>query len=51
MHLCVCSAVGWMAAVVSLNEGRTGPRFKRGEGVAGACSDGEPHPPFVVIEV
>lgn len=36
-----CSAVGWMAAVVSLNEQRAGPRFKRGEGVAGACSDGE----------
>jgi hypothetical protein len=34
------SAVGWLAAVVSLNEGRTGPRFKRGEGVAGTCSDG-----------
>jgi hypothetical protein len=34
------SGVGWLAAVVSLNAGRTGPRFKRGEGVAGACSDG-----------
>ena len=30
-----------MAAVVSLNELRVGPRFKRGEGVAGTCSDGE----------
>ena len=36
-----CSGVGWMAALVSLNEMRAGPRFKRGEGVAGACSDGE----------
>ena len=35
------SGVGWMAAVVSLNEMRAGPRFKRGESVAGACSDGE----------
>lgn len=46
----VCSAVGWMAAVVSLNEQRAGPRFKRGEGVAGACSDGElPANPNVTI--
>ena len=38
---CVCSGVGWMAAVVALNEDRAGPRFKRGEGVAGACGDGQ----------
>ena len=38
-----CSGIGWMAAVVSLNEQRAGPRFKRGEGVAGMCSDGEWH--------
>ena len=43
VFVCVCSAIGWMAAVVSLNEARAGPRFKVGEGVPGSCSDGQPN--------
>jgi len=38
----VLSVLAWMSAVVSLNELRAGPRFRRGrEGLKGACSDGK----------
>ena len=41
----VLSVLAWMSAVVSLNELRAGPRFRRGrEGLKGACSDGKVSP-------
>ena len=37
----MCSALGWIAAVVSLNEKRTGPRYDQAEIFRVTTSDGE----------
>ena len=37
----MCSALGWIAAVVSLNEKRTGPRYDQAEIFKVTTSDGE----------
>jgi hypothetical protein len=40
------SVLAWMSAMVSLNELRAGPRFKKGiEAAEGTCSDGRPLSP------
>ena len=39
--MCYSSVLAWMSAMVSLNELRAGPRFKKGmEAAEGTCSDG-----------
>ena len=37
--VCVCSVLSWLSAVVSLNEVRAGPRFRKEK--IHACSDGK----------
>ena len=38
----IISVLSWLAAVVSLNETRAGPKYELKKGNPGTCSDGNP---------